>query len=318
MNNMQCVSFANRHGLTLRGVLHSPDPGVARGECILLLSPGIKGRVGPHRLYLQMAERFVPMGFHVLRFDFHGLGDSEGTLNERAMADVYNTIQGGRYVHDAIDAMDWMQVQHGIKHFVGSGLCGGSITALLAARADRRIESLLGLSLPSALEGGKENFDRFLTRGQLRQEGRSYLRRLLDPGSWGRFLTGRSGYRVIVRAMRELVLPSTRPAAGARVAAMDDSTDTPVDNANPHFAPALLSLLAEKRPILLMFSGNDRHRHEFAEKFEERYAEPIERSGGHYTVHLIENANHVLSDKAWVGEMLDVATRWLGARRTAQ
>jgi hypothetical protein len=30
---------------------------------------------------------------------------------------------------------------------------------------------------------------------------------------------------------------------------------------------------------------------------------------------LIENANHVLSNKAWVDEMLDVASRWLDVRQ---
>ena len=72
MNNARCVSFRNTEGAKLHGMLHEPDPRIARGVCLLLLSPGIKGRVGPHRLYLKMADRLVGMGFHVLRFDFRG------------------------------------------------------------------------------------------------------------------------------------------------------------------------------------------------------------------------------------------------------
>ena len=316
MTAVQCVSIPNRHGLKLHGILHAPDPDMARGECILLLSPGVKGRVAPHRLYLQMAERLVPLGFHVLRFDFHGLGDSEGSIDERVMADMYNSIQGGRYVDDTIDAMDWMQASHGVARFVGSGLCGGSITALLAARHDARIGSLLGLSLPSTLEGGAENFDRFLTRGQLRDEGRSYLRRIKDPRSWARFMTGKSGYTVILKALRELVFPTkSRPVATGSTASASSGPAAPVDNANPRFAPAFLDLLADRRPILLLFSGNDRHRHEFAEKFEDRYAAQIQASSGSYSLHVIDKANHILSDKAWVEEMLDVATGWLESGR---
>lgn len=306
MTRAACVSFPNRAGLMLYGMLHAPEPALARGVCVLLLSPGIKGRVGPHRLYLKLAARLVPLGLHVLRFDYHGLGDSAGELDERQLADMYNSIQGGRYVDDTRAAMDWMGATHGIRRFIGSGLCGGSISALLAAAADARIESLLGIGLPSTLEGGVENFDRFLSRGQLRQEGRSYLRKLWRPESWRRFLTGRSGYRLIARALRELLLPS-RPAP----APATPSAGPPPDNANPLFAPAFLTLLERRRPILLFFSALDRHRHNFAEKFEERYAARIARLGHPYQVHLIEQANHVLSDPAWLAEMAAVMTPWL-------
>jgi dienelactone hydrolase len=134
---------------------------------VLLLSPGIKGRVGPHRLYLSIAARLVPLGFHVLRFDYYGLGDSEGELSERALADMYNSIQAGRYIGDTIAAMDWMQRTLEIRRFVGSGLCGGSISALATAEVDRRIECLLGMGLPTVLEGGPENWARILTKHQI-------------------------------------------------------------------------------------------------------------------------------------------------------
>lgn len=301
MKPFQPVSFPNRQGLVLHGMLHEPD--AARGVCVLLLSPGIKGRIGPHRLYLQLAAPLVAAGFHVLRFDYYGLGDSSGELGERAMADMYNSIQGGRYVDDTIAAMDWMGAHHGITKFVGSGLCGGSISALLTARADRRIEALLGIGLPSTLEGGAENFDRFMTRGQLKQEGRSYLQRILRPDAWGRFLSGKSGYRLIGRALRELFLPS-KPQP---VAALDSAPD----NANPLFAPAFLAMLKDRRPILLTFSSGDRHRYNFGEKFEERYATAIAGIGHAYQVLLIDDANHVLSEPRWIDELLQAALPWL-------
>ena len=303
MRRFQHVSFRNRQGQTLHGMLHSPDSGTARGVCILLLSPGIKGRVGPHRLYLKLADPLVAAGFHVLRFDYYGLGDSEGELGERVMADMYNSIQGGRYVDDTIAAMDWMAKQHGIKRFVGSGLCGGSISALLTAARDPRIEGLLGIGLPSTLEGGAENFDRFMSRGQLRQEGRGYLQRALRPDAWKRFLSGKSGYRLILRSVRELLLPSKSPPPTASAAVRD--------NANPLFAPAFLKVLESRLPVLLNFSSGDRHRFNFGEKFEERHAGAIARIGHPYQVRLIEGANHVMSDPRWIDEMLRVTREWL-------
>jgi hypothetical protein len=216
----------------LHGMLHEPDASEARGVCILLLSPGIKGRVGPHRLYLKLADPLVAAGFHVLRFDYYGLGDSGGELGERVMADMYNSIQGGRYVDDTIAAMDWMASHHGISRFVGSGLCGGSISALLTAQADRRIESLLGIGLPSTLEGGAQNFDRFMTRGQLAPEDKRIavpsIRRRRDS-------SGKSGYRLIGAALRDDRTVERKPAPVTPAAGPD--------NANPLFAPAFIAML---------------------------------------------------------------------------
>lgn len=304
MSRFEPVSFPNGRGQILHGMLHAPDPTAARGVCILLLSPGIKGRVGPHRLYLKMAEPLIAAGFHVLRFDYYGLGDSEGTLDERVMADMYNSIQGGRYVGDTVAAMDWMARTHGVSRFVGSGLCGGSISALLAAAKDSRIEALLGIGLPSTLEGGAENFDRFLSRGQLRQEGRTYLSKIFRASAWRRFMTGKSGYGLILRSLRELVAPS-------KAAPPAESAAEVRDNANPLFAPAFLALLESRRPVLLNFSSGDRHRFNFGEKFEERHAAKIARIGHAYDVHVIEGANHVMSDPRWIADMLLVTRQWL-------
>jgi predicted alpha/beta hydrolase len=303
------IEFENAQGHRLRGVLHEPDVRTARGVCILLLSPGIKGRVGPHRLYLKLAARLVPMGFHVLRFDYHGLGDSEGELSERALADMYNSIQAGRYVGDTIAAMDWMQTTHGIRRFVGSGLCGGSISALVTAESDPRIECLLGIGLPTVLEGGPENWARILTQQQIESLRESYVRKLLDPKSWARLLSGKSDYKVLGRILRDRWLRRPRTAAADAAPAKAE-----VDSTNPRFASAFLSMLGSNRPMLLLFSGADRLHGQFQENFEAHHAERLAPSRHLYEVHVVANANHVLADRAWVAESLQVAERWLDAR----
>ncbi len=68
------------------------------------------------------------MGFHVLRFDFHGLGDSEGLLSESVLADVYSSIQGGRYVRTRWRRWTGWRARGGSAGSSASGLCGGSIS----------------------------------------------------------------------------------------------------------------------------------------------------------------------------------------------
>jgi alpha/beta superfamily hydrolase len=306
------VSFANRDGLLLHGMLHEPDPGQARGVCVLLLSPGIKGRVGPHRLYSKIAERLVRMGFHVLRFDFHGLGDSEGEIDERLLSDMYNTIQSGRYVDDTIAAMDWMKANCRVEQFVGSGLCGGSITALLAAAQDPRIASMLALSIPVAFDGGEANWARFATSRQLAGIRRGYFKRLIKPEAWIRFLTGKTSYQVLWRSLKQMlpwgskVSTAKSPPIPAGVA-----TTTPRDDTNPKFPPAFLKFVASKRRMLLIFSGKDRLIWEFEEKFVARHGSKLDPLRDFFEVRIIENANHVLSDPEWVRQMLDMAEAWL-------
>ena len=305
MSAAESVSFTNRSGLTLHGMLHSPPSGDARNCCVLLLSPGIKGRIGPHRLYLKLAEHLAPMGFHVLRFDFHGLGDSEGDAEEEVLADLYNAIQVGRYVDDTFDAMDWMQSHHRTDRFVGSGLCGGSITALLAAAKDPRICGLLGIGLPVTLDGGEATRGRFLTAHQTQEARGELLHRLVRPWTWTKFLSGRSNYRVIWRVFRQVFGMKDTGAADQAAAA------PAVDNTNPLAAPAFLGLLRSGRPALLAYSGADRLLSQFRERLEQPHQQELDACAASYRVHVIAEANHILSDPSWVSELQDVAGRWL-------
>ena len=105
------VVFRNRKGLRLYGILHTPHGRQPGDLAVVLLSPGVKMRVGPQRLYLPMTKRFLSLGLSVLRLDFHGLGDSDGTLPEEQLRDVYNHIEVGRFVEDTdrrdeLDAAD--------------------------------------------------------------------------------------------------------------------------------------------------------------------------------------------------------------------
>lgn len=310
MNQARIVEFPNRDGLRLRGMLHEPDPRIARGICVLLLSPGIKGRVGPHRLYLKFVTALVPLGFHVLRFDYSGLGDSDGSVDEGLLSDMYNTIQDGRYVADTLSAMDWMQQVYGIRRFVGSGLCGGSISALLTAAVDRRIESILSLSIPTAFDGGEANWARFATSQQLVSIRRNYFKRMFKPHSWVRFLTGKTSYYVLWRSLKH-VLPwrSASPSATSTKGSADGVS--PPDDTNPKFAPAFLRFIRSERQMLLIFSGRDRLRWEFDEKFLKRHAGDLEPLQSYFDVKIIPDANHILSDPAWVKQMLDHAVEWL-------
>ena len=301
------VTFVNRDGLRLFGVLEQPAQPVTHDLVVILLSPGIKMRVGPQRLYRGLSDRLVASGLPVLRFDFFGLGDSEGTLHEDLLRDLYNHIEVGRFVGDALDAMDWMQRTYGAKRFILSGLCGGAITGLLAGARDPRVAGLLALGITPVLASRAADASRYMTRGQLDAVRGRYLRRLLSPQAWGRLLTLKTDNKLIWRLLTE--------SFGRKSAAATPATPPPPaedDNANPLFPPAFFHMLDSARPMLMIFGGADRLQFEFEEKFLARHRERLARSSALYDVHVVKDANHVLSTREWQNEMLDVTSQWLG------
>lgn len=311
INEVLPVTFSNKAGHRLVGMLHRPTNPCATGTAIILLSPGVKMRVAPHRMYLNMAERFVALGYPVLRFDFYGLGDSEGEVQEEYLADLYGAIQVGRFMEDTIAAMDWMQNVYGTSRFILSGLCGGAITGLLTAVKDQRIICLLGLAIPVILDGSHIDFTKYMTDAQLKGTRDGYVRKLWDLGawrSWVRFLTFQSDYRLIFRSLFKPVLVRLRgkkPPAPAQV------QNEALDNTNPYFAPAFFNMVSTSRHIYLVFAGTDRLLWEFEKKFVERNRAQLELYSSWYEIHVTKDANHIFSFREWEEDMLDCCCKWL-------
>lgn len=301
------VRFRNAAGQQLVGILHRPEAPVAGRPCILLLSPGVKMRVAPHRMYNKMADAFVREGFAVLRFDFAGLGDAEGEIEHTLLSHVYNRIQLGRFVDDTRAALDWLQAEYGFSRCIAGGLCGGAITGLLAAEHDTRIVGLLALGIPVVLDGGDAQWSAHLTKGQLDQLRQGYLHKLFDVGSWVRLFSFKSDYRAIWKSFKRLFERTNR----RRPANEPEKRSQPTDNANPKFAPAFFAMLETGRPMLHVFSGSDRLAAEFKEKFQERYPERLATCQDQLEIRIVEKANHILAHPDWFNEMLAVSRDWL-------
>lgn len=311
--SIESVRFANADGHMLHGIVHLPDDSYRKQTGILLLSPGVKMRVAPHRMYNKMAALFSALGYPVFRFDFFGLGDSEGEAREEMLSDLYGHIQTGRYIEDTRQAIQWMVNHCGIEQFILAGLCGGAITGLLAARSDEKVRGLLGLGIPVIVEG--TNIDRleFLTEAELNTLETKYGSKLFDRKAWMRLLSFKSDYRLLGRILRRTFKKSIQRAtklanasAGSAVGEVQSS-----DDSNPLFAPAFFDMISSGRPIYLIFSESDRHRLNFEEKFLGRYRHELEKHKTLWETATIPEANHVLTMPAWQEQMLDLSQRWL-------
>lgn len=311
MYSAEAVTFKNAEGLTLFGTLHSPAVKQAALPVVVLLSPGVKMRVGPGRLYVPLTELLNSQGYTVLRFDFFGLGDSEGDLQETMLADVYNNIEVGRYVDDTLAALNWLSERHGCDRFVLGGLCGGAITAILAAERDSRVEALLSIGMTVTLASNAATPARYMTRAQLDYRRQGYLKKLLRPKAWLRFLTFQSEYDVIWRAMKRMFVKDPPVVAAAQSQSTQPTPAEQRGNANPLFPPAYFSFLRRGGKALMLFSERDRLQSEYEEKFVQAYAAQLSDLTSQIEQHVIPHANHVLSFREWQEQMLMLSQRWL-------
>ncbi len=300
------VTFSNRENLKLFGILHEPGKNKYPDQGIIILSPGIKSRVAPHRLYVKMARKFCDLGYRVLRFDFYGLGDSEGELTEKYTADLYRSIQQGRYADDTIAAIDWMQEKFNVKSVILSGLCGGAITGLIGTEEDNRVKALVGIGIPVILDGSSMNQQAFMTSGQLGSIRESYVKKIFDYKSWIRILKCQTDFSLLAKAIAN---PIKNKLSQHLTLNKSRHSDHPA-NFNTLFPRSFFKFTKSKK-LLLIFSEADRLFWEYDEKFLKPYQNKINRTDRNVSLHLIKNANHILSFKGWQEEMENVVKDWL-------
>lgn len=123
----------------LVGILTEPDANRQNEgiPAVLLWNAGLLHRVGPYRLYVDMARTLASMGFTVLRFDLSGKGDSEIGKDSRSYEQ--------RVVSDIQEAMDFLSTKKGVDEFVLVGLCSGADDAHQAAVLDSRVSGVVFL-----------------------------------------------------------------------------------------------------------------------------------------------------------------------------
>lgn len=307
------VTVRNALGQALHGILEEPERG-ANGAALaaVLLSAGVKGRVGPHRLYRKLAPAFLRRGIPVLRLDFRGVGDSEGEWADERLEHIYNRVQHGECVDDARAGLDWLQSQCGIRDFIVGGLCGAAVTAVHLASCDVRVAGVYAIGLPAKLNGAPSAEPESMPRGLLRSKRTLYLRKLLRAESWLRFLTLRSDYRLMARlALDALRRRSFEGLPFAAAPAVPAPAAAPAADLDPNLPPALFTMLKAGVPALLMHGETDPMRWDFEEKLLQPWAGPLAQYAGLMERAIVPGASHSLSEPADVAEANRITGAWL-------
>ncbi len=222
----RAIRFQNPQGQWLSGVLHLPDGGVAPGAPgVVWYAAGQKIRQGAWRMNVVIARRLAALGVPTLRFDFSGIGDSEGDHRHgAAVMDFYGFIQTGGYYEDALAGARFLQREAGVRRLVLAGLCGGAITGLFAAPLlGSDVVGQVLIDLPVTISSAaRQRYLESNAAALLRSRpGESdtvlllYLKKLGDPAAWRRLLSGQSDYKLQAELLRIKALAAAERAAAA-------------------------------------------------------------------------------------------------------
>jgi uncharacterized protein len=127
----------------LFGCYHAPRGGPSQHGVVLCYPIGHE-YVRTHRVYGLLASRLARAGFHVLRFDYFGTGDSAGEFPEAGLR---------RWIDDSLAAIEELRRGFEVTHTYLVGLRMGGTLAMLAG-AERG--SLAGIVLWDPVVHGSE------------------------------------------------------------------------------------------------------------------------------------------------------------------
>jgi pimeloyl-ACP methyl ester carboxylesterase len=264
--------------------------GRASGHAVTMV-PGAGNLSSSHRnrMFVHLARELAGLGHHVLRVDYHGIGESTGRVGGFALDDPFTT--------DLMAAIAWVEAQ-GLTRHVLVGSCFGARTILAAAPAVGDLRAVALVSPPVRdFERGEDN--------AVEWNASRLLRRLRDPEALRGLLSAerRGVYRRFASAkLREL---STHARARTQVA------DDPVERSSPAFREPLERLVEQRTPILFYYGDADGLWHHFDRARHGDLADLIARADDSIQVQVFNGNLHNFDSLEAQNALIAAVPAWL-------
>ncbi len=236
----ELVVFDCEHS-QLIGIAHRPSEPAKRCGIVFVVG-GPQYRVGSHRQFTIMARSFASAGYAVLRFDYRGMGDSEGHYLgfEHVDSDI----------RCAIDA--FIDHEPGLQSVILCGLCDAASACLIYCKQDdRRVAGLILLNPES--------------RTQLTEAAATlkfyYRDRLFEKAFWVKVLRGEFDVFASIRGLWATVLRTIRIRSHAATASDKSFVEKMLEGLRRSSVPILL-LESERDLTAKAFADlcvNDKH-----------------------------------------------------------
>jgi exosortase A-associated hydrolase 1 len=265
-------------GASMVAVLHAPAT-AGRAAGIVFIVGGPQYRAGSHRQFVLMARGFARQGFPVLRFDYRGMGDSDGD---------HPGFDGcAEDIRSAIDVL-LRECPH-LQSVTLFGLCDGASAALMYGVTDARVDRLI-LANPWVRTASTE------AATQLRHY---YWKRVLQRSFWEKLIRGSFGVRKSLTEFAASV-KRARTASGAEHAEKES------------FVLRMRSAMqAFQGQVLVLLSGRDLTAKEFQDvcAADKLWRGAMERQG--VTRQDLIDADHTFSERAALEAAVKASADWL-------
>jgi pimeloyl-ACP methyl ester carboxylesterase len=207
-------------GLSLAGILTVPaDP---NGFAVLIpWGGGAYPSSGRNRLRARLAKTVAERGFHAFRFDYRGVGESDG---EYRLPDL-----GSPYVEEIVAASEWLNSQ-GLTRLVIVANCFGGWSSLVAAPLIPNLEGIAVVNSPVRRDHQQAVAVQHSWQWWFTQIGRLSFKKLRSPQR-------RARYRKMVAAKAAAIVGTPR--------------------SDSRFVQAIRNLLSRNVPILLIYGNDD-------------------------------------------------------------
>ena len=268
-------------GCRLIGIVTLPETPAETGVVIVVGGP--QYRAGSHRQFTLLARHLADQGIASMRFDYRGMGDSEGDMRNFEEVDA-----------DIRAALETLK-QHAPKlHRIALwGLCDAASAALYYAHTDARVTDLILLNPWVHSPAGA-------ARVQLKHY---YLSRLMQRSFWAKLLSGK------VRLSE-----SAQSLASATRLASPDAAIVPTDprHGGPGYVERMFEGLQQfQGNILFLLSGNDFTAKEFIDltQGDKRWKKIYHSSK--IKRETVKEANHTFSTRTWRAQVEAHTTQWI-------
>lgn len=281
MNFQELVTRFDCRGDSLFGIVSMPEAAATTG--VLVVVGGPQYRAGSHRQFVSLARALAAAGFPTLRFDYRGMGDSEGALR--------NFEHCSEDIGAAIDA--FVAAQPGLRQVVLWGLCDGASAALLYLqhRPDPRVAGL-------ALLNPWVRSDASLAKTHVKHY---YAQRLKEREFWMKLLSGKVAFGALSGFFGNIAKAFGGSPRGAARAKNDGPFQQRMAQAWAAFTGPVLLLLSERDLTAQEFS-------EFTAADGAWQAALRARPGERVT---LPDADHTCSTPGSQGAMESATARWL-------
>ena len=276
----RALSFACQ-GERLVGIASLPAATPTRG--VLIVVGGPQYRAGSHRQFTLLARQLAASGVAAMRFDYRGMGDSEGALRD------FSNVEAD--LRCAIDA--FFAAAPTLREVVLCGLCDGATAAVFYAAGDARVGGLVLLNPWVRTEQGA-------ARATLQHY---YGARLVSAEFWRKLASGRFRPGAALASLGRLLRQARRGPGDTGAAPECASLPERMQR----------GLGAFRGRVLLVLSGADLTAQEFAGVAQSSPAWRALLADARVSRHELPGADHTFSQRAWHDQAAARVCDWLRA-----